>query len=82
MEIENVCKRAFNCLRLKDWSRIDVRLDKNGVPNIVEINPLPGILPDPADNSCFPKAAREIGINYNQMINAVLNEAKKRYNLK
>jgi len=81
LEIENICKRAFNCLRLKDWSRIDVRLDKNGVPNIVEINPLPGILPDPADNSCFPKAAREIGLNYNQMINAVLNEAKKRYNL-
>ncbi len=81
-EIEDVCKQAFNCLRLKDWSRIDVRLDKNGVPNIVEINPLPGILPDPADNSCFPKAAREIGLNYNQMINEVLNEAKKRYNLK
>lgn len=80
-EIEDVCKKAFNYLRLKDWARIDVRLDKKGVPNIVEINPLPGILPDPADNSCFPKAAREIGLNYNQMINAVLNEAKKRYNL-
>ena len=35
-----------------------------GVPNIVEVNPLPGILPDPADNSCLPKAAAPRGIDY------------------
>ena len=46
--------RALGC---RDWSRIDVRLDAAGVPNIVEVNPLPGILPNPDDNSCLPKAA-------------------------
>jgi D-alanine-D-alanine ligase len=77
--IEKVCKDAFKALRLRDWSRMDVRLDSNGVPNIIEINPLPGILPDPLDNSCYPKAARNAGMDYNAMINAVLNEAVKRY---
>lgn len=77
-QIEKVCKDAYNALRIRDWARIDVRLDKNKIPNIVEINPLPGILPDPADNSCYPKAAREIGLNYDEMINAVLNEAVSR----
>jgi len=77
--IEKICKDAFNVLRLRDWARIDVRLDKNNIPNIIEINPLPGILPDPRDNSCYPKAARHSGMNYNAMINAVLNEAVKRY---
>lgn len=77
-EIEKVCKEAYKVLRIRDWARIDVRLDKNNIPNIVEINPLPGILPDPADNSCYPKAAREIGLNYDEMINAVLNEAVTR----
>ncbi|HMS33388.1 MAG TPA: ATP-grasp domain-containing protein [Ignavibacteria bacterium] len=77
-QIEKVCKEAYNALRIRDWARIDVRLDKNNIPNIVEINPLPGILPDPADNSCYPKAAREIGLNYDEMINAVLNEAVSR----
>lgn len=77
-QIEKVCKDAYNALRIRDWARIDVRLDKNNIPNIVEINPLPGILPDPADNSCYPKAAREIGLNYDEMINAVLNEAVSR----
>ncbi|MCK7527376.1 MAG: hypothetical protein MZV64_62115 [Ignavibacteriales bacterium] len=33
-------------------------MDKNNIPNIIEVNPLPGILPNPVDNSCFPKAAR------------------------
>ena len=68
-------------LRLRDWCRIDIRLDKDGVPNVIEINPLPGILPNPDDNSCFPKAARMAGMNYNQMINEVLNQSIKRYNL-
>jgi len=76
--IEKVCKDAYKVLRIRDWARIDVRLDKNNVPNIIEINPLPGILPDPRDNSCYPKAARHAGMDYNAMINAVLNEAVKR----
>jgi D-alanine-D-alanine ligase len=76
--IEKVCKDAFKVLRIRDWARIDIRLDGNNVPNVIEINPLPGILPDPADNSCYPKAARNVGMDYNKMINAVLQEAVKR----
>ena len=77
--IEEVCINTFKLLRLRDWSRIDIRLDENNIPNVIEINPLPGILPNPVDNSCFPKAARMVGMDYNAMINAVLNEAIKRY---
>jgi len=79
--IEKLCKDAFKVLRIRDWARIDVRLDKENIPHIVEINPLPGILPDPADNSCYPKAARAVGLDYNAMINAVLNEAVSRTKL-
>lgn len=81
-EIEKVCKDAYKALRLRDWARIDVRLDSDNIPNIVEVNPLPGILPDPADNSCYPKAAREIGLDYNALINEVLNVAVKRTMMK
>ena len=61
LAIEDVVLRAYRVLGCRDWSRIDVRLDAAGVPNIVEVNPLPGILPNPADNSCLPKAARAAG---------------------
>ncbi len=47
----------------------------------MEINPLPGILPKPEDNSCFPKAARAAGMSYNQLINAVLDIAMVRCGL-
>lgn len=80
-EIERVALSTYRVLRCRDWSRIDIRLDENGVPNVLEINPLPGILPDPKDNSCYPKAARAAGMTYEEMINAVLNEARKRYGI-
>jgi D-alanine-D-alanine ligase len=81
-EIEEACLRAYDVLRCRDWCRIDVRLNAAGHPHILELNPLPGILRNPEDNSCFPKAARAAGMSYNQLINAVLDIACKRYGLK
>ena len=66
---------------LRDWARMDVRCDSKGNPYIIEINPLPGVLPNPDDNSCFPKAAREVGMDYDTLIQTVLNGAIGRYNL-
>jgi D-alanine-D-alanine ligase len=81
VKIENTVLAAYKVLNCKDWSRIDVRLDKEGNPNIIEVNPLPGILPDPKNNSCFPKAARMAGLTYEEMINNVLYYALKRYKM-
>ena len=77
-EIEQLCVRAYTVLRCRDWARIDVRLDAQGVPHILEVNPLPGILPRPEDNSCFPKAARAAGMSYEGLINAVLDISLER----
>jgi len=76
--IEHVVLRAYHVLGCRDWSRIDVRLDAAGKPNVVEVNPLPGILPNPADNSCFPKAARAAGMSYDELIQACLFHAAER----
>ncbi len=78
--IAKICQRAFAALRCRDWARIDVRLDEYDNPYIIEVNPLPGILPNPDEHSCFPMAARQAGLSYNQLINRVLNEALQRYN--
>ncbi len=76
--IEEIVLTAYHVLGCRDWSRIDVRLDAAGVPNVVEVNPLPGILPDPEDNSCFPKAARAAGIGYDELIQRCLLLAAER----
>jgi D-alanine-D-alanine ligase len=77
-EIEDVVLRAYDVLGCRDWSRIDVRLDADGRANIVEVNPLPGILPDAAENSCLPKAARAAGLDYDELILACLQAAADR----
>jgi len=79
--IASIALNTYHTLRCRDWSRIDMRIDRNNIPNIIEINPLPGILPDPKENSCYPKAARVAGMDYNKMINEVLNSARKRYSI-
>jgi len=77
-EIERVALDAYGALGCRDWCRVDVRVDRFGVPNIVELNPLPGIIPDPAMNSCFPKAARVAGYTYDELIQEVVRIAWKR----
>lgn len=76
--IERVVLDAYRVLGCRDWARIDVRLDASGAPNILEVNPLPGILPDPAENSCLPKAARAAGIGYEELIQSCLRFAAAR----
>ncbi len=78
-EISEAALGAFRALGCRDWSRVDLRLDSDGAPHVLEINPLPGILPDPRQNSCFPKAARAAGMDYPTMILAVLDAALERF---
>jgi len=77
-QIRGVALGAYQALECRDWSRIDIRCDAEGTPNVVELNPLPGILPDPRDNSCFPKAARAAGMSYDELIRTVADIAWRR----
>lgn len=73
---------AYHALGCRDWARVDLRLDAGGVAHVIEINPLPGVLPDPDQNSCFPKAARAAGMHYDELIRAVLDAALERTGLR
>jgi len=81
-KIKEVCLGAFKVLNCKDFARMDLRLDKKGIPKILDINSLPGLIPDPKENSRFPRAARTAKIKYNDMIGMIINSAKKRYGLR
>lgn len=76
--IGRVVLDACRVLRVRDWCRVDVRLDADGAPAVMELNPLPGILPDPKENSCFPKAAAAAGLTYEEMIHRVVDAARTR----
>jgi D-alanine-D-alanine ligase len=80
-EIKRVVVETFKALDCRDMCRIDIRLDKNGKPNVIEANPLPGMIPDPAAHSCMPEAAYAAGFTYDQLICTILWQALKRYDM-
>ncbi len=79
--IERTSLDAYRVLRCRDWARIDLRCDEQGVPHVLEVNPLPGIHPDPVMHSCFPKAARAAGLDYAELILSVLRAGAARHGL-
>lgn len=81
IKIKRIALEAYKMMDIRDWCRIDIRLDEKAIPNVIELNPLPGILPKPEQNSCFPKAARAAGYSYDEMINKITYFASKRYGL-
>lgn len=66
---------AFECLRLRTYGRIDFRVSKEGIPYVMEMNTLPGCTP----TSLFPKAARHDGIEFNQLIEILVEKASLDY---
>ncbi|MBU0732451.1 D-alanine--D-alanine ligase [Patescibacteria group bacterium] len=80
-KISQVCRHTFQALEMADWARIDLRLKKS-TPYVIEINCPPGIIPDPRENSRFPRAARAAGLAYDGMIAAILKSACHRYGIK
>ena len=73
--IEKIAVRAHRALGCRDISRTDIRLDHDGVPYVLEVNPLPGL--DPIE-SIFPKMARAAGLDYPDLIEAILFNASER----
>lgn len=71
---------AFNALDLRDFGRIDMRLDEEGNIYVLEANPLPGLNPDPVHFSYFQASARAAGLSYENIIESILEAAIKRYN--
>ncbi len=66
----------WNAFGLRDVARVDVRSDRDGVPNFVEVNPLPGVHPVNSDLVILAKAA---GWTYNQLIAGIMASAEDRW---
>lgn len=61
---------------LRDVARVDVRCDRHGVPNFVEVNPLPGVHPVHSDLVIL---AEGVGWTYQQLIDGIMASAEERW---
>jgi D-alanine-D-alanine ligase len=73
--IEDAAVQAYNTMQCRDYARVDIRLDKNKIPYIIDINPNPCLSPD----SGFVRSASVAGFTYEQLIEEILERCKKRY---
>lgn len=72
-----VALKSWNALECRDGGRVDLRLDKSGVPNFIEVNPLAGLNPIHSD---LPILCRMNGISYTELIFMIMQSALKRIN--
>ena len=60
---------AWRVLRCRDGGRVDVRNDKSGLPQFLEVNPLAGLNPEHSD-LCF--LAQFKGLDYQELIGLIM----------
>jgi D-alanine-D-alanine ligase len=75
-ELINHSLRLFQRLECKDYCRFDWRLNGHGEPKLLEANPNPGWCWD----GHLAKMSSIGGLDYSQMMEAILNAAELRYN--
>ena len=71
------CLRLFERLECRDYCRFDWRLDSEGNPKLLEVNPNPGWCWD----GHLAKMANFAGISYREMLAAILKAAERRLGL-
>ena len=76
LEMKDMAVRVFRMLGCHDLARVDFRLDKEGRPWFIEINPLPGLAPGYSD---YPMLTQFQGVAYGDLIRAILAAAAKRH---
>ncbi len=78
-EIERITLGVCEGLGVRDCARLDFRMDASGKIYFIEINTLPGIIPDENVISYFPLSCRAVGLSYTEMVGEILRSARKRY---
>ncbi|HYG61841.1 MAG TPA: D-alanine--D-alanine ligase [Thermoanaerobaculia bacterium] len=73
-----VALAAYHALGCLDAARVDLRCDRSGEPNFLEINPLPGLDPVKSD---LPILARLAGTSYPELLGHIVGAAAKRWGL-
>jgi len=77
-EVADIAARAWTAIHGLDAGRVDVRMDADGRPRFMEVNPLAGLNPRYSDLCIL---CRENGIPYGKLINSIVNSCARREKL-
>ncbi len=71
-ELQALCLEAFRALGCSGWGRVDLMLDAEGAPYLLEVNTAPGM----TDHSLVPMAAQAAGMSYADLCLRILEAAR------
>ncbi len=72
--IKDIALRSASLIGTRDYSRVDIRLNRDGVPYVLEVNPNPDI----SDDAGFARSARAYGLTFHQTIGKIVEIALER----
>lgn len=70
-ELKTLCARACEAVGIQGWARVDVMQDADGAFWLLEVNTVPGM----TDHSLVPMAARAAGLDFQQLVLAILDDS-------
>ncbi len=70
-DMQALCLKAFRALGCRGWGRVDLMLNRQGRAFVLEVNTVPGM----TDHSLVPKAARAVGMSYEDLCLRILEAA-------
>jgi len=76
-KIRELALKTYRVVECRDFGRVDFRVDNEGRPYVLEINPLPSL----STEDVFMTVAKAVGISYEEMIGKILNSALSRCNI-
>ncbi len=72
--MREIALRAHRVLKLRDFSRVDFRMDARDTPYCLEVNTLPGL----TSASLLPQSAAVFGIDFPELCESICQEALRR----
>lgn len=69
--LQALALRAFNIVGCSGWGRVDIMLDPNGAPYLLEVNTSPGM----TSHSLVPMAAKAHGLDFPELVVRILESA-------
>lgn len=75
--LRELAVRTYQAVECRDFGRVDFRVDEQGRPYVLEINPLPSL----SLGDVLPQIAKHLGTPFEEMIVTILEHAARRYGL-